>query len=100
MNTDPHILAREDFIMPSMVALDYTHRGSFVDGAGNVNWRWFKSIEEAHEWLADFVAEPTEEDWCAEEAAHQARKDYRANRQRAALHSSGKDAEQGKEGRT
>ena len=50
MSTQPHIMARADYIMPSMLPLDYTHRVSWFEH-GHLYWRWCRSLSEALDWV-------------------------------------------------
>ncbi len=56
MNHSPHIMPREDYILPSMLPLGYTHRASYHDEHDNLVWRWFPSLEAAEAWLQRFVS--------------------------------------------
>lgn len=50
MKALPAIMPREDYIMPTMLPSDYTHRASFHEN-DMMTWQWFSSREKAVEWL-------------------------------------------------
>lgn len=55
MKTLHAIMKREDFILPSMLPLDYTHRASYHEYDGSMTWRWFGDEAKARQWLKDMV---------------------------------------------
>ena len=68
------VMPREQFLLPSMLPYDYTHRVSFRHTDGSMTWRWFTSEVAARAWVAELEREPTNEEWEALQAMDECRK--------------------------
>lgn len=53
MTTNSHIMTREDYILPSILPVDYNYRVSYHSSDGTMTWRWFKTKKAAEQWLEE-----------------------------------------------